>query len=58
MSWVKQKEITVHAQRDSTFHKLNLTVTVKKTNSREAVCVTRRGGIGKRKENMDLEVMR
>jgi hypothetical protein len=32
-----------HAQRDSTFHKLNLIVPVKKLNSREAVCVIRRG---------------
>ncbi len=43
-----------HAQRDSTFHKLNLTVTVKKIDSREAVCVTRRGGVLEKKGKYGL----
>jgi hypothetical protein len=37
-------ETVFHAQRDSTFHKLNLTATVEKFYSREAVCAIRRGG--------------
>ena len=45
------------AQRDSTFHKLNLTVNVKKIDSREAMR-DKAWGYWKGKENMDVEVMR
>jgi hypothetical protein len=51
-------ETMFHAQRDSTFHKLNLTETVKKFYSREAVCVTRRGGYWRRKESTNKEELR
>jgi hypothetical protein len=41
-----KKRSMFHALRDPTFHKLNLKVrmTVKKSDSREAVYMTRRGG--------------
>jgi len=49
----KPKEILFHAQRDSTFRKLNLTGIVKEFNYRDALSVTRHGEYRQRKERMD-----